>query len=133
MNSSGQFVWNELLTRKAEEVRKFYSSLLGWEFRQWDDNYQVIHKDGREVGGLMSIGGKEWEGVPNFWMAYIRVDDLDQVAGRVEELGGKLIEPPMDIPGVGRMAIVADPSGAVVGIIQPASPDGQGDPVGGEG
>jgi len=54
------------------------------------------------------------QGAPPHWGAYVTVDDVDATARRAEELGGKVLVPPQDIPGVGRFCVVQDPQGAVI-------------------
>ena len=70
---------------------------------------------------MMKIGGPEWEGITNHWFTYIAVDDVDATAAKVGPAGGEVKWPPHDIPDVGRIAIIADPTGAVIGIFKPAS------------
>ncbi len=56
----------------------------------------------------------------NFWMYYVSVGDVDAAQKKAVSLGGRAMEPPMDIPGVGRMAVIVDPQGAVISLFKGA-------------
>ena len=66
------------------------------------------------------------EGVPPSWTTYVNVEDADAVAAKVSPNGGNVLMGPMDVMDVGRMAIVADPVGAVIGIWQAGTHKGAG-------
>jgi len=114
----GTFCWNELITTDTDKAGNFYSTLLGWEKATMPGGmpYTLFKADGKDAGGMMARM-PEMGDVPPHWMAYITVDDVDASAKQVEELGGKVLCPPNDIPGVGRFTIIADPIGAAVGLI----------------
>lgn len=121
MPKHGEFCWNELATTNLEECQKFYSELFGWNFKKSENS--EIEMDYREMslGGGNPFGGmfemtKEMFGdnmPPSHWMNYIAVDDVDESAKKAVELGGTLLRDLVDIPKVGRMAIIKDPTGAV--------------------
>jgi predicted enzyme related to lactoylglutathione lyase len=123
MWSHGNFYWNELMTRNADAAKKFYGATLGWTFDSMampEGTYWVAKQGDKPVGGLFTMSGPMFEGVPENWFSYIAVDD---VAARVKKLtaaGGKVIREPFDIPGVGRIAIVQDTGGASLGLMTPA-------------
>jgi len=120
----GDFVWHELMTRDAEQAGAFYKALLGWEMTvsplPEHGGYILFKRDGREHAGMMAMQGPEFEGVPASWMIYIQVEDCDKAAEAVAANGGTVMRPPFDIPEAGRIAVVADPGGAVFGIMTPA-------------
>ena len=99
----GAFCWVELGTNDAAGAKKFYTELLGWQLKEGDASPMAY----TEIGG---------DAPPN-WMAYVAVDDVGAAARRVEELGGKVRVPPMDIPHVGRFCVIADPQGAALALI----------------
>ena len=68
------------------------------------------------LGGIRSIPPQA-EGTPPNWGVYVTVDDVDATAGKAEELGGKILVPPTDIPNVGRFSVLQDPQGAVISAI----------------
>lgn len=118
----GAFGWNELMTTDAEAAKQFYTALFGWETEEAPMEvmegmeamtYTVIKVDGDPVGGLTGMP-PECQSMPPTWGVYITVDDVDATAGRVEELGGKLLRPPADIPKVGRLCVIQDPQGAAL-------------------
>lgn len=116
---NGTFCWNELATTDAGAAKKFYAALLGWKFKEGDMegvSYSEIMAGERPIGGIYQMG-KEHGGAPSHWMGYVAVADVDAAAGRVEELGGKICVPPMDIPMVGRFCVITDPTGANISII----------------
>ena len=116
----GAFGWMELMTTNVESAKEFYSKLFGWETEDASMpgmNYWVIKIDGDTTGGIMSMP-PEVEGMPPMWGIYVTVDDVDSIAKKVEELGGKIIRPPSDIPNVGRFCVLSDPQGAVIQAIQ---------------
>ncbi|HEV2761484.1 MAG TPA: VOC family protein [Pyrinomonadaceae bacterium] len=116
----GSFCWNELATTDAEAAKKFYSALLGWQFKEGslgEAQYSEIIVGGESVGGIYQMG-PEFGGAPPHWMAYVAVEDVDGAAARVEELGGKVCVPPTDIPTVGRFSVINDPSGATLSLIK---------------
>lgn len=118
MADHGTFYWNELMTRSVEKAKAFYSKTLGWTYddmpMEGGGMYYVAKSGDRVVGGLMQFEG------PDMWFAYIAVDDLDARLKKLKEAGGTIKKEPFDIPGVGRIAIVADCNGAAQGWIVPA-------------
>lgn len=75
--------------------------------------YHVIKVGDTSIGGIVQTPPGA-EGMPPMWGCYVTVDDVDKTAERCQALGGKLLVPPMDIPTVGRMAVLQDPQGAVI-------------------
>jgi predicted enzyme related to lactoylglutathione lyase len=115
----GTFAWNELATNDVAACKDFYRDLLGWEARDLPMDgmsYTIFSKDGQDVGGMMAIAA-EWGDVPPHWLGYIAVEDVDASAARVENLGGEVMVPPMDVPGVGRFSIIRDAGGAALAIM----------------
>jgi len=112
----GAFGWFELMTTDPEGAKKFYTELFGWETEDYPMekmNYTVLKVGGEAVAGIMPMPA-EVAGMPPVWSGYITVDDVDETAKRVEELGGKIDRPPADIPGVGRFSVIQDPQGAFI-------------------
>ena len=117
----GTFCWNELSTNDLEAAKKFYTELLGWSLQTSDAAgmaYTEIEAGGRRIGGMYQQTPECGPAMPPHWMAYVAVDDVDALAARVESLGGQVRVPPMDIPNVGRFAVIADPAGAAFSIIK---------------
>jgi uncharacterized protein len=114
----GEFCWNELVTTNVPAAKKFYTSLLGWKtkpFGKGVDYTIIVHgKDG--VGGMMK---SPKPGCPAQWVPYVIVADVDGIVKKTRKLKGKIAMPPMDVPTVGRLAVLVDPQGAVFGIIKP--------------
>jgi len=119
---AGEICWRELRTKDPAAAQEFYSKLFGWTLEQSKVaagmDYKEIILNGTAQGGMMGMDDPEWGGVPSHWANYIAVDDADTTAAKITENGGKVQVPPFDAPGVGRMAMVADPSGAGFAIIQ---------------
>jgi len=115
----GLFSWNELMTDDMEDAMAFYGDLLGWRFEDWPHDspggrYIVIKQDGQPAGGMMAKPPNAPAEVPCYWGAYITVTDVDAMAARVVELGGKVLHPPTDIPKTGRFCVIQDRQGAVI-------------------
>jgi uncharacterized protein len=120
----GHFWWNELMTRDVEGAKAFYGELVGWRFDDMpmeDGTYWVCKDGDQPVGGIMDISGARFEGVPGQWFAYLAVDDVDARVQQETAAGAQLIRPIFDVPGVGRIAILKDPTGAGLGWITPAT------------
>jgi uncharacterized protein len=125
MNGShGKFYWNERMSRDVEGTKKFYASTMGWSFDGMptpDGGTYWIAKMGDEpVGGLFDINGADYQGVPEAWMSYIAVDDVDARVKKATAAGAKLMKPIFEVPGVGRIAILLEPGGAGVGWMTPS-------------
>jgi hypothetical protein len=82
-----------------------------------DGTYTVLKAGSDPVGGIMAMPPQIPQGTPPHWGTYVTVDDVDTVARRAQELGGKTLVPPTDIPDVGRFAVLQDPQGAALGVI----------------
>ena len=123
MASHGNFHWNELMTRDVEKAKKFYGSVIGWTFDGMpmpDGTYWVAKMRDKPVGGLFPLASPRFNGVPESWMAYLAVDDVDARVKTAEAAGAKLMRPIFDIEGVGRIAIpITEPGGAGIGWITP--------------
>jgi uncharacterized protein len=127
-NHHGDFVWYELMTSDPEGVASFYAPLLGWAVRDAgmpDVNYQFAATAECDVAGIMCMPDDAQ--MPPAWLGYVGVDDVDAMAASFVDGGGAIHMPPWDIPGVGRMAFVSDPQGAMLYVMKPTPPADQPD------
>ena len=107
----GAFSWFELMTTDIDGAKEFYSNLFGWATENMpmgDMNYTIVKVGEEGLGGIMSIPTQA-EGAPPNWGVYVTVEDVDATARNSEELGGKILVPPTDIPNVGRFCVMQDP------------------------
>lgn len=122
----GAFSWNELMTPDPEAAIAFYTALLGWRTQTMPmpgGDYHVVKVGDVSVGGVMAIPSEPKAGsMPPSWGSYVTVADVDATAHKAIELGGKVVRGPQDIPGVGRMAVIADPQGAALNVISYSQP-----------
>ncbi len=116
IGETGSFCWFELNTKDTAKATEFYTSLLGWT-TGGDPNYTEWKNGGESIGGMMEIK-PEWGPVPPNWLAYVLVENCDDTAAKIKELGGSIMMGPQDIPGMGRFAVCADPQHAVFAIYQ---------------
>jgi uncharacterized protein len=116
----GAFSWCELMTTDSKAAKDFYSKLFGWTTEEMSVApgmaYTVIKVGGKGVGGIMSMPPQA-QGKPPHWMCYVTVNDVDAVAQNAQELGGKILMGPQDIPTVGRFCVIQDPQDAVISAI----------------
>jgi hypothetical protein len=113
----GKFVWYEYMGTDLEAAANFYSHVVGWKIADPGMGpfpYKVASIDGYGVGGLMTIpDDAKAMGAPCCWTGYVYVEDVDAALPGLRAAGGSLKKGPIDIPGIGRFAVVADPHGAM--------------------
>lgn len=125
MAAHGHFHWNELLARDIEGAKAFYEKAIGWSWQPMamadGATYWIAMLDGEPVAGMYPINRPEFEGMPESWMSYLAVDDVDARVKKAVAAGAKLMKPIFDVPDVGRIAMLTEPGGAGVGWITPVS------------
>ncbi|TBW39200.1 VOC family protein [Siculibacillus lacustris] len=122
MHFHGTIIWNELMTSDVEAAKAFYGAVLGWTFETVDSAvgpYTLARRPGepRPVAGFMPWAAAT-PGAED-WFAYAGVDDVAAAVAAVRAAGGTVHRDVFDIAGVGTFAIVADPVGAVIGLMKP--------------
>jgi predicted enzyme related to lactoylglutathione lyase len=120
----GKFVWHDLLTPDTLASRTFYSELLGWSYRE-KDGYVEIYQGRRKIGGMLELQVPEGKPVDAQWLAALSVPDVDVAAAQVPELGGKVINGPMDLGPRGRGLLIQDPAGGQLLLLHSATGDPQ--------
>jgi len=116
VNEPGTVSWNELITDNPAAVT-FYEQVLGVTTTTVDmggNKYTMFQVGGREVGGTTP---PPMAGTPNHWHVYFSVADADATVAKIKQLGGSVLVEPFDTP-IGKMAVVADPQGAVFSLFQ---------------
>ncbi len=126
LSTGKTFPWHELYSPNLQPALDFYTQALGFEATSMDmgemGSYHMLSMNGNPVCGV--LGTKEdprLTDVPPHWAAYLSVDDVDARIAKVEALGGKVMVPAMDIPTIGRMALIVDPFGATLWLFKPAA------------
>jgi hypothetical protein len=125
MTAHGHFHWNERLTRDIERAKRFYQETIGWTFAPMptadSGTYWLASIDGSPpVAGLFPMDEPQFKDIPEHWMSYLAVDDVDARVRKAVDAGARLMRPIWDIPNVGRIAILTEPGGAGVGWMTPA-------------
>jgi predicted enzyme related to lactoylglutathione lyase len=112
--------WNELYTEDPAKSVAFYEKVAGFTDAPMDmgpmGTYHVLNFDGKSRGGVMK---SPMPNIPQNWMPYVQVANVDAIAAKAKKLGADIKVPPNDAPGVGRFAVFTDPMGAPLGILQP--------------
>jgi len=114
----GRVIWNELITTDLAAATDFYREIAGWNLAAaypGNNPYTVAKSDRMPVAGLFQ---PETPPANSMWIVSFQTDDIDASIIKVEALGGKVIHPANTVPGIGRTAWVADPTGAVFGLMQ---------------
>jgi predicted enzyme related to lactoylglutathione lyase len=119
--SPGTPCWVDLTTTDVVDAKRFYGEVLGWTPREAPAiNYTFFEHEGATVAGLQALMDEQRErGMPPSWSMYVRTDDADATVARAAELGATVVSDGLDIPGAGRLAVLADPQGGVVLLWQP--------------
>ena len=119
VNAPGTNIWNELIVPDVQAAVPFYADVLGIssDTQEWPGmgSYTTLQVDGRSVGGACPPAD---ESTPPHWNVYFNVVSADETAEQVRALGGQVLAEPFDIAGVGRMAVFADPTGAIFNVMQ---------------
>ncbi|MHB8733445.1 MAG: VOC family protein [bacterium] len=119
VGETGAICWNELMTPDIEAAGRFYRAVFDWSSDLVDtseDSSYTIFKAGKTMIAGMMARPSRLKDVPPNWLTYFGVDDCDATAAKAKELGGKVMQPPTDIPGIGRFAVCQDGQGAVFAI-----------------
>lgn len=129
-STAGRFCWLDLAASDAARAATFYRALFGWHPREEQmlgGSFTRLQLAGRDVGSLYQLRRAQIDrGVPSHWTPYVEVADVTHAVRQTEALGGELLVAPLEIPGLARIAIVADPVGAHLGLWQAATPCGTG-------
>ncbi len=117
----------EIMSHDAAALTTFYSELFGWEITTWDAGeapYHLVQSSALGYGISGGIGqipeGDEW---PAFLSFYVLVFDLDSRLELVRSSGGTVALEPTEIPDVGTIAMVLEPGGEMIGLMQPSMGD----------
>ncbi|GHF74554.1 glyoxalase [Streptomyces mashuensis] len=114
--------WVDLVVPDQREALDFYTDLFGWQGEPGPPEtggYAVCTLNGKPVAGIMTAMAQEGGSKPPpAWTPYLAVTDADGAAQAVLDNGGKVLAEPMDVLDLGRMAILADTTGAVFGVWQ---------------
>jgi len=117
----GKFVWHDLVTDDPAAARRFYGSLLGWEFEQTTHprggDYTLILANGHYLGGMIEVddpAGADY----SRWLPYLSVADVDAAVRLTESAGGSTVVAPVELENLGRAAAITDPQGAVLGLLR---------------
>ena len=117
----GVFSWVDLITSDQAAAKQFYTELFSWKFQDMPvDNgsvYSMAFKGDRTVAALFERPD-DMQNAPPYWNSYISVQDLEAAVQSWQDHGGTVEMPSCDIMNSGRMAMVKDPTGAVVGLWQ---------------
>ncbi|MEV4438321.1 VOC family protein [Streptomyces sp. NPDC049577] len=123
VNEPGSLIWSELNTSDPEAARRFYPAALDVTVSPMENapHYFALHAGGRMVGGMQGLDRLP-PGTPSHWLTYFSVEDTDRTAEKVGSAGGSVLREPFDMEA-GRMAVLADPQGAVFAVIDATGPE----------
>jgi predicted enzyme related to lactoylglutathione lyase len=129
VNVPYSFCWNELHARGFDQAKAFYSAVFGWDPQPFGEapegtpQYFIWNLGDKGIGGGMEMMADAPAEVPSNWLTWFAVESRDGTVARAQELGASVMMDGMEMPGVGKMAVLQDPQGAAFGILEGEQPD----------
>ena len=126
----GLFCWNELMAHDVERAKAFYAATIGWTFEAspmpGGGTYWLIRMPGQEkaAGGIFHMTEPQFATLPEQWVSYVAVDDVDKRLKAATKAGATILRAPFDVPMAGRIAVLRQPGGALVNWMTPRPPGG---------
>ena len=117
----GRFVWYDLVTNDVRAAQIFYGQLFGWEFEDvpaHPGQFVLIRLDGIAIGGLVFSEREQPDSSESRWIGSVSVTDVDAAVQVVRDQGGEVLGGPTNIPLRGRVAVIADPQGAILALMR---------------
>jgi hypothetical protein len=117
------FVHVELNTPDPVKAKAFYSKLFQWELEEIPNSavpagtYTIIKVGTGTGGGIM----QQVPGGPAGWLAYVAVEDIHAATQKAKSLGGKIMKDVTEVPGMGWLSFIQDPTGSILGLWKPKS------------
>jgi len=123
---TGKFIWHDLITDKPEATQRFYTELFGWTFHEIGPrfgaiasaNYTLIRHEGRMIGGMIDESRLDSDLELSQWVGLMSTADIDASVATLRREGGTVYTPPTDLADRGRIAVVADPQGALFALLE---------------
>lgn len=127
----GEWLWSSLMVKNADQEASFYHALFGYDVFDLpsDDSakHVILSSDDYARAGVSTLPADSMRRHPH-WLNFVRVDDAEAATAKATALGGRvLVEPRIDRHG-GKLAVIADPSGAPVGLMEWSDTDSQEEP-----
>lgn len=121
----GYFCWHELMSKDPAGSEAFYTGVVGWTAAKMPTpghDYTILSWSGQQMAGLMQLPDEAAAmGAPSQWVGYMTVTDIQETVAAVGAAGGQVFMPATAVPGVGTIAMFADPWGATFAVMQPES------------
>ena len=122
----GKIIWRDLLTNDPAASQRFYGELFGWEFEsvgtasnlKSNTSYTLIRHNGKLIGGMIDTLALNNRDDISQWVVLMSVEDVDASVEAVTANGGTIITPPTDLQSRGRLAVIRDAEGALLGLLQ---------------
>ena len=120
----GAITWTDLTVENAEQIKDFYSAVVGWtptglDMGGYDDFVMNDPVTGNPISGVCHARGGN-AGLPPVWLIYVNVEDIDQSIARCVEMGGQALGVVRTMEGQGRYCVIRDPAGAALALFEPA-------------
>ncbi len=115
----GRFCWETVSTKDVDAAKLFYGKVFGWQTEAGPGDVEVFTRESGNPSGQVADIQKA-QGMPPFWLTYVVVEKLDAARQKAEKLGGKIVQPKIEVAGVGTIALLQDPQGAMLGLFEPA-------------
>jgi len=117
MGMAQGFCWYEYLGTDLGTARRFYRDVFGWGTQSDRDGYEIFASQSGAVGGLRLLPAVARErGAPPHWLGHVYAQDPERGARDAQEREAQVLGPIREVPGVGRVALVRDPQGAVLAL-----------------
>jgi uncharacterized protein len=116
---TGVFLWEELSTPDVDAAKSFYGAVFGWTTEDMDMGGGTVYTLFNKADGANAAGAMQNPDAPAAWYPYLAVDDVDAGFAKAQKLGAKTFVEPTDVPTVGRIAVLGDPTGATFGLYKP--------------
>ncbi|HEY0797628.1 MAG TPA: VOC family protein [Candidatus Baltobacteraceae bacterium] len=116
---SNSFVHLELSSTDVAKAKSFYAQLFSWELKDMPEMAYTMVSTGGDIGGGMMQSPVP--GAPSMWLTYVAVDDVAAATKKAVALGATVCKDITEVPGMGSFTIIADPTGATLGLWQSTS------------